>query len=149
MTTSAITFDQMERRADRTFALALWAKHASAAGQLVMMTTLISWALKGLLRSLSPERLESLYGEHAIELTKRLQETHGILTHLSRTAEIHHVCERPVIGPLMRSVQESTEDLGDIIEDLILSENKDFRSLVATSSKTLSHSTQPRAIERV
>jgi hypothetical protein len=150
MTTSAITFDQMEREADRTFALALWAKHASLFGQVVMLLTLVSWALRGLVRSLSStDRLNSLTTEHAVELTKRLQETHEVLTQLSRMTDIHRLTERPVVGPLLRSVQDSTEDLGDIIEDLLLSENKEFRRLVASSVQTLSQHPPAETIGRM
>jgi hypothetical protein len=149
MTTSAITFDQMEREADRTFALALWAKHASVFGKVVMLLTLVSWALRGLVRSLSPDKLNSLATEHALELTKRLQETHEVMTQLSRMTDIHRLSERPVIGPLLRSVQDSTENLGDIIEDLLLSENEEFRGLVGSSVQILSQHSPVETIGRM
>jgi len=138
MSTSAITFDQMERQADRTYALVLWTKHASVVGRMAMLLTIVSWALRSLIRSLSSERLESLSSEQAIELTKRLQETHQLLAYLSRMADIHRMSQAPVIGPLLCNLQESTEDLGDVIEDLVLSENEQFRHLVADCVNTLS-----------
>jgi hypothetical protein len=149
MTTSAVTFDEMEREVDRTFALALWAKHASLFGQVVMLLTLLSWALRGLIRSLSSDRLDSLSTEQAVELTKRIQETHEVMTQLSRITDIHRLSERRVIGPLLRSVQDSTENLGDIIEDLLLSENETFRQLVATSAQTLSQHSPAETIGRM
>lgn len=149
MTTSAITFDQMEREADRTFALALWAKHASLFSQVVMLLTLVSWAVRGLVRSLSPRQLNSLSTEHALDLTKRLQEIHEVMTQLSRMTDIHRLSERPVIGSLLQSVQNSTEDLGDIIDDLLLSENEEFKRLVASSVQTLSQHSPTETIGRM
>ena len=149
MTNPAITFDEMEREADRTFALALWAKHASLFSQVVMLLTLISWALRGLVRSLSPDRLNSLSTEQAIDLAKRLQETHEVMNQLSRVTDIHRLSERAVIGPLLRSVQDSTENLGDIIEDLLLAENESFRQLVATSVQNLSQHSSVETIGRM
>jgi len=138
MTTSGtITFDQMERCADHTFALALFAKHASIATRVVMLMTLIAWAAKALVRTLSAERLESLTQEQAIELTKRLQETHDLLLNLCQSVERVRLYERSFFAGPIRRLQESTEDLGDVIEDLILSENEQFRKLMAGCSDSL------------
>ena len=142
MTAVAITFDQMERQADHTFALALFAKHASVATRIVMLMTLLAWAARSLVKTLSSDRLESLTQEQGIELTKRLQETHGLLLTLCQSVERVRLHEKPFFAGAIHKLQESTEDLGDIIDDLILSENEQFRNLMASCTKNLS---QPMA----
>jgi hypothetical protein len=128
----------MERSADRTFALVLWAKHAHHVFKGFMLLTLISWALRSLVRNLSPGKLEHLTQQQAIDLTKRTQEIHDLLLEICRSADMRHMHEHRIFGPAICSLQESCEDLGDIIEDLILSENEQFRNLVATCAQSLS-----------
>jgi hypothetical protein len=131
MTTATMTFNQMETRAERTLALVLWAKHAHRVVKGAMLVTLVSRAVRGLVNSLTPERLESLTQKQTIELTKRLQEVHEALVELCRAAEKVNLSQHPIWRSPIRSVEESTEDLGDIIEDLVLSENEQFRQMIA------------------
>ncbi len=139
MTSAATaTFDQMERSADRTFALVLWAKHAHQVVQGFMLLTGVSWAVRGLVNTLTPDRIESLTQQQAIDLTKRIQETHDLLLYLCRSADMRRMHEHRIFGHAIRSLQESTTDLGDIIEDLILSENEQFKSLIANCAQSVS-----------
>jgi hypothetical protein len=144
MTTATLTFDQMERCADRTFALALWAKHARRIVRVTMTLTIVSQATRMLVKGFTPERLEALDSKQAIELTKRLQELHSLLLQLCRSTRLNGLANHPIFGGSIRSLQDSTEDLGEIIEDLVLSENEQFKSLIARAAQGLQEREKPQ-----
>jgi hypothetical protein len=138
MTTSAITFDQMERQADRTLGITLWAKHAKnvvlGAG---LMKVLHSFLLH-LVGGLSADKLDALTKEQALELTKKLQELHAQLTTLIEMPGFSQLGSSLLFRSSVCGLEEATEDLADVIEDLVLSGNEEFQSLVSNCTAGLS-----------
>ena len=138
--TTSITFDQMERNADRTLGIALWAKHAKNMALCAGLMKLLHGFLSNLVGSLSADKLDALTKEQALELTKKLQELHAQLTSLLEMPGFSQLGSRTFFRASVHGLEEATEDLGDIIEDLVLSENEEFRSLVSNCTTGLSSS---------
>jgi hypothetical protein len=145
MSTSA-TFDQMERSADRTLAFVLWAKYvrnmAVAAGGLAVLDRLV----KSLVLSLSHDnRLVSLSDEQATELAKKLQGLHSQMDFILRRNTVVKWRSNMLFAHSLNGLESSTEDLGDIIEDLLLSCDPEFRSMIGDCVRALT----PRTAELV
>lgn len=136
---TTITFDQMERNADRTLAVALWARHVSGLISCITLFAILHATLRGLLRSLqSGERLATLTDEQAVELAGKLRELHS---HLAYVLDHRGMCAlrtKRVFSRLIASLEEDTEDLYDVIENLVLSSNREFRSLISDCIQSLS-----------
>lgn len=131
MSTSVMTFDRMERDADRTLAFVLWAKHAKNTVGVVFFFVLVNRALRTLIESLSAEKIDTLDRGQAVELTKSLQELHGQLAPLLNHSAVKELARRSVFRSSISTLEEHTADLDDIIEELVLAENKEFRSLLS------------------
>ena len=127
---ASITFDQLEGRADRTLAVALWAKHVKNVVLCAFMMQVMNTTLKGLVASLTPERLDALTHEQASDLKKKLQNLHGQLSQLLTYPPVHELANRRLYKSAIAGLENSTEDLFDVIENLVLSENRDFRELL-------------------
>lgn len=138
MSTATITFDQMESRADRALGLTLWAKHAKYAVLLAAILALLNQCLSRVVTSFSPDKLEALSPEQATEATKKLQELHEELVRLLRMHGLVQMKSNAFYRSSIQGLQEVAEDISDIIEDLVLSENVEFRSLLAECAKDLS-----------
>lgn len=136
---TTITFDQMERNADRTLAVALWARHVSGVISCITLFAILHTTLRGLLRSLrGGERLASLSGKQSVELADKLRELHS---HLAYVLDHRGMCilrTKPIFSRLIASLEEDTEDLYDVIENLVLSNNREFRSLISDCVESLS-----------
>ncbi|MGA8530918.1 MAG: hypothetical protein WB622_14475 [Acidobacteriaceae bacterium] len=129
---ATITFDEMERSADRTLAVALWARHVRGWISGIVFFAALHAALRGLLRSLSADtRLAALTDSQATELTARLREIHENLSHVLDHHGMRVLRTKPVFSMLISSLEEDTEDLYDIIENLVLAGDKEFRSLIS------------------
>lgn len=139
MSTQAITFDQLERSADNTLAWVLWAKAAKNALTCALIMAILSRLLQSFVASLTPQRLTALSPEQAKDFKGRLQELHGHLMMLLR----HRSCDVLRSSALFRSsilrLEDSSEDVGDIIEDLVLANNPQFTNLVGDCVEALSH----------
>ena len=138
MSAAAITFDQIECRADRALAFTLWAKHARSFVACVAGTALLNQIMKALIGSLTPEHVNSLSTNQVVELTKKLQELHGLLNQLLTMRGIERARSAPILGSLIRDLDDHAEDLGDIVEDLVLSERPEFRSLLTECMEDIS-----------
>ncbi len=135
---ATLTFDQMERSADRTLAFVLWAKYVKnmvlAAGGLALLDRL----LKSFVRDLSHDStLASLSDEQAAEFAKKLQELHSQMDFILQRNTVVQWREHMLFAHSLDGLVSSTEDLGDIIEDLRLSCNPDFRSMIGDCVKAL------------
>lgn len=129
---ATITFDEMERNADRTLAVALWARHVSGWISGIVLFAALHGALRALLRSLSAgTRLTTLSDAQAAELASRLREIHEQLSHVLNHRGMQILRAKPIFSKLISSLEEDTEDLYDIIENLVLAADKDFRSLIS------------------
>jgi hypothetical protein len=129
---TTLTFDEMERSADRTLAVALWARHVSGLISCITLFAILHTALRGLLRSLrSGERLSALTDREAGELADKLRELHLHLAYVLEVRGMHTLRTKPIFASLIASLEEDTEDLYDIIENLVLSTSKEFRSLIS------------------
>jgi hypothetical protein len=145
MNTTTLTFDQIERSADRTLAVVLWAKHAKHIAIGVVWFAVLNETLRAFVRSLSSERLNSLSDEQAKELNTTLREIHE---HLVRLLDHNAMCflrRQKMFRWFVSQLGQRAEDLSDIIEDLALSCNAEFRAIVADSVKSISsaHSAEP------
>lgn len=131
MSTPSISFDRMERDADQALAVVLWAKHAKNTAVVMFLFALMNHALKGLVKSLSAEHLNTLSAEQAIDLKRRLQEVHAELGPLVNHYGMKALAQRSLFRSSIEALEENTADLDDIIEELVLSENSEFRSLLS------------------
>jgi hypothetical protein len=142
---TTLTFDEMERSADRTLAVVLWAKHAGNFAVGVVLFAVLNETLRAFVRSLSSEKLNSLSDGQAKELNGRLQEIHvQLMTVLDHNA-ICFLKRKKMFGWFITQLEKRAEDLSDIIEDLALSCNSEFRAIIADSVKSVSsaHSAEP------
>jgi hypothetical protein len=131
------TFDQIESSADRTFAYALLVRTAKPYLLLVYRLKVVTWALDRLLRVLSPNHLEALTVEQTGWLKTRLQELHRALVMFSRSPEAEAATKLPLLRTLVRKCQDQTEDLYDIVEDLVLVSSQDFKNLVSDCATSI------------
>jgi hypothetical protein len=144
---TSITFGQMERSADRTLAVALWARHVSGLITCATWFAVLHIALRGLLRSLSTDgRLNTLTDTQAMELVGRLRELHSQLMYVLDHRGMQKLKSRPVFPRFINSLEDDTEDLYDIIENLTLSNNKEFRSLISDCVQHLSSVNNPEPV---
>ena len=128
---STLTFDQMERSADQTLAFVLWAKNVKNIALAAGWIALLDQVAKRLVKTLTQgEKLAKLSDEQATELAKRLQEIHAQLDFLLRRTTLAQWRTKMFFAASLDGIECSTEDLADIIEDLILSCNSDFRSMI-------------------
>jgi len=141
---TTLTFDQMERSADRTLAFVLWAKYvknmAIAAGGLAVLDRLVKSLVQGLSHD---DELAGLSDEQATELAKKLQELHSQMDFILRRNIVVQWRSHMLFARSLEGLASSTEDLGDIIEDLLLSCNQEFRTMLVDCVKALpSHSAE-------
>ena len=138
MSAACITYDELESRADKALAVTLWAKHAKYFVAAVAILTFVDQVTKSLISSMTPERLDHLSKEQTIELTKRLQELHAAMIRVLTMRGSDGARKAPIIGGLLNNLDAHAEDLGDIIDDLVLSEKEEFRSLLAECIQDIS-----------
>lgn len=135
---TTLTFDRVERRADRTLAIVLLARRASNMMSLVVWFAVLNSCLKSLLKSLATDKeLGSISDTQAEELNKTLQEIYSMLERILRRKCVIEWQRIPVLGTSIRHAEDHAEDLGDIIEDLAFSGNQDFRSMIAECAKSI------------
>lgn len=147
---TTLTFDQMERNADRTLAVALWARHATGLAASIPWFGVLHTLLRHLLRSLAREgRLSSLSDSQALELAGRLRELHTQLMYLLDHWAMQKLKTKPFFSRLIESLEEDTEDLYDVIENLVLSSNKEFRTLLGDCINHLSSADNPEPVARL
>lgn len=150
MTTSTLTFDQMERSADRTLAFALWAKNVKNVALAAMWMKILDLSVKRLVNSFARnEKLAGISDEQAKELAKKLQEIHSQLDFLLHRSTVIQWRSKWLFSASVNGIESSVEDLADIIEDLILSCNPKFRSLLVECVGTLSSTHSAETVGRV
>jgi hypothetical protein len=143
---TTLTFDQMDRSADRTLAIVLWARHVKNVAEGTLLFATLNAFLRSLVRSLSrDEKLNSLSDEQTKELTLKLTELH---THLAEMLDHNGIVllrRKSLFRGSIDGIEESAEDLCDIVHDLKLSYNQDFRAIVADCVTSISsaHTTEP------
>jgi hypothetical protein len=111
------------------------AKNARNAVIGIATTLVVSKTLDRLVTALTPERLASLSPKNKAELTADLQELHALLVVGCRQSERE---QSRAFRLLMSKIEERTEDLGDIIEDLVLSGDEQFKMLLSDCVKSIS-----------
>jgi hypothetical protein len=136
---ATITFDQLESNAENSLAWVLWAKNVKNVAVAAVMMALVNKVLGSFLSSLTADRLNVLSHEQAKEFRAKLQQIHAPLVLLLN----HRGCGVLKSNLLFRSsiegLEESAEDLSDIIEDLVLADNPQFNKLVHDCVQALSH----------
>ena len=138
---TTLTFDQMERNADRTLAVALWSRHVTGLVACVPWFGILHTTLRWLLRSLARgNHLGSLTDEQVSELAAKLREVHAQLTFLLDHRAMRSLKAKPLFSRFIDSLEEDTEDLYDVIENLVFSNSREFRSLLGDCVQHLSTS---------
>lgn len=126
---TALTFDQMERRAETTLGVALWAKNAKNNAVAAMWLAVLDQAVKGLVKLVSSkDKLVALSDQQALELAKKLQNVNYQLDFLFHRNRVKELRNNILFSGSLNGLESSAEDLGDIIEDLMLSCDPRFRS---------------------
>jgi hypothetical protein len=144
MATMTITYDQIERNAEAAFAYALLARLAKTYLTTTYRLFEVAAPLDLLVKLLTPDRVERLAAdesEEAVRLRHRLEELHGVLTSFAHRADAASsmgvAVSLPLIGNLVVRIQERTEDLGDMLENIQLARNADFKNLVSCCNSSL------------
>jgi hypothetical protein len=136
MVAAAITYDQIEQSADRALAYALLVRLTKNFVVCAYLLQGVASALNQLSSVLGPQQVEWLArtdSEEAVRLRNRIEELHAILVKFSRSdsASRLQAMRLPLIPASVNRIQERTEDLGDIVENIALSRNADFNNLVS------------------
>jgi hypothetical protein len=138
MSANSLTFNEIETTTNKALAYAILASQAAHAYiAAIRMAREMAKALEELVAALPGQALARLTLEQKKWLTPRLQEIHRYLADLSRSNETALVSRIPILGNWVRRIQDGAEDLGDIIEDLVLADDADFRNLLAACERTV------------
>jgi hypothetical protein len=137
MTSATVTFDEIERVANRARAYALLAQTSKQVWVATILLWEVSRKVRGFVKFLTPERIEAVPAHRVKEMTANLQELHRLLVASSCSQGASGLTTSPVFGSMIKSLQESTEDLGDIIEDLVLADDPEYQGLVASCAASL------------
>jgi len=121
----ATTFDELEDRFGNTewYALAAMETNTSNWLEVFLVTSLLALSLKRLLSSMTYENLSTLQPETAVRVTNRLLDAHALLLQFLNGPEINQLSNRVIVGRIIRSIGEKSEDLSDVVEYLLLSDN--------------------------
>jgi hypothetical protein len=129
---TTLTFDQMERSADRTLAVVLWAKHVKNIAEGTVLFAALHQLLRSLVRSLSKdEKLNALSDEQARELAASLTQLYTHLADMLGHNGLVLMRRNSLFRGSIDGIEKNAEELFDIIQDLKLSCNPDFRAIVA------------------
>jgi hypothetical protein len=141
---STLTFDQMERNADQTLAFVLWAKNVKNMALAAAWMAVLDRVAKHLVKTLShDQKLASLSDEQAMDLAKKLQEIHYQMDFLLRRTTVAQWRTKMLFAASLDGIAASTDDVADILEDLILSCSPEFRSILVGCVRALpSHSAE-------
>lgn len=149
MSAATMTFDQMERGADRNLAIVLWAKHVKYTTLCTFFLAILNASLKQMTDGFSSEKLGTLSSEQAIELTKRLQDLHAHLVSFLAHRSTKEMASRFLYRGSLAGLEERSEELFDIIEEMVLAENKEFKSLLSECVETINSHRQAGALARM
>ncbi|MBI3696388.1 MAG: hypothetical protein HY238_16315 [Acidobacteria bacterium] len=134
--TSSVTFEEIERNAERVLGYALLTKTAQGIAFLWRLA-FVSWNLDILIKVLSPSVLENLSDQQADELTDMLREAYVLLVDFCKLPSVMRLSHIPPFRHWIGRLRESTEELGEILDDLTLSSDPNFKELVGRSIKSL------------
>jgi hypothetical protein len=62
---------------------------------------------------------------------------HRVLADFSRSPEARAIAKLPVLNGLASNLQDKTEDLNDLIENLVLADNEDFKVLISDCASSI------------
>lgn len=128
----------MQRDAERTLAVVLWAKYFKNMVLAAAGMALLRQITKTLVNRLSRgNKLASLSDEQAADLAAKLQGVYSQLDFLLHRTPIVQWRSKMMFVGSMNGIEESAVDLEDIIEDLLLSSNPKFRSVLVDCVKAL------------
>jgi hypothetical protein len=138
MAATSMMFGEIETSTNRALAYAILASQAAHAYITAIYSSReLANALGALIKVLTPENLARLTEDQKKWLTPRLQEIHGHLVTSSRSSEAARLSRLPILGSLVTRIQDETEDLDDVIEDMVLANDPDFRNLIMACERNL------------
>jgi hypothetical protein len=135
MPSSGITFEQLEGKAGRTLSVASFVAFARTGVRVFSGSVGVLYLARKLDRLtnnlLSTKNLEKLTPENSEEFSRILESLYDILVRIMKEAEKDpKVFDAPIFGPAFSSIRANTEDLEDIIDNIKLSLDPQFRSVV-------------------
>jgi hypothetical protein len=150
MHTATLAFGTMERRADRTLGLVLFAKHVRTEIMGIVLFSGLVVCLRSLVHLLSStDKLNALSSEQALELTGKLKQIYMGLDQMLSHGAIPMLRRKFIVGKIISDLEELTEDLYDVMEGLALSENAEFRALIADCVRDATVERAPEPVGRV
>ena len=140
MATAALPIRRIETEASRALAYALLASHTDVLIAVLYRLWETSRVLSQLLELLNPQVVEMLAADRseiAAKVKETMEKTHQLIVRVSYSDHAESLLRFPVIGSLLSTIQNQSQDLGDIVDTLALASNPDFQSLVSRCTANL------------
>jgi hypothetical protein len=143
------TFEDIESSAGRTYGIAVFITYATTGAKAIFAfvgIVYLAGRLRKLVRLISPRLIERLSKEEAEELSALIQKLHQQLItmlQIPKHGELE-ACEKiPLLRRSILSIKDSTEDLSDILDDLALSHDEEFKGLLSEAINDLKSKRHP------
>lgn len=136
MAAASLTFEQIESSTGKTYAFAVFAEHArtgiSVAFRIFALFLLAKRLKKLISVGLSSQSLERLTEDQAKELLPLIRNLHTQLVRLSKSCppDVERI---PLLSASVNIIEESAEELDEVLEDLVLMHDTEFNSLISRS----------------
>lgn len=128
---NAITFDEIERKAERTLGYAFLAKAATGHVGVAYRLVKLSNGLDRLIRVLTPDKIQAFTPEQCEGLTVQLQQLHRLLASVGKSEDFVTLGHVPLLGGCVENLRGRSVDLSDVIDDFVLLGNPGFQRLMS------------------
>lgn len=138
----SVTFDEIEGSAGRSIAFAVFITYARRGIQTVlaaMATFYLARRLRRFTRIIRP-LMEHLSKEQSDEVFSLIEQLHNqLVVMLDKVGkrDLERFENLFFIGKSIVSIQESTEDFSDILDELVLSHDEEFKGIMAGAIRDL------------
>jgi len=134
---NAITFDEIERKTEKTLGYAFLAKATTNLAVVAYRLIELSNGLDRLVTIVTPEKIQAMTPEQCESLTIQLQQLHRLLVSVGKSDEIVTTCQVPVLGKCVENLRGRSVDLSDVIDDFVLLSNPGFQRLMSDCSTAI------------
>jgi hypothetical protein len=134
---TAITFDEIERSADRTLGYALLAKAAQNYFLVLYRTQRLLGALDDLITQLTPEKIQALNAAQSEKVAVQLQTLHGLLWDFGKSEEYQTLAHVPILGRQLNGFQDRAESVSDLIDDVVLISDPSMKRLISDCAASI------------